>query len=40
MNKKTNNAGEFWDNADVIYAYTRAQAIEDGQLIDVTENSP
>lgn len=37
MNNKTNNEGAFWDKADVIYAYTRAQAIEDGQLIDVSE---
>lgn len=33
----TNSAGEFWKDSDVIYAYTRAQAIEDGQLIDVSE---
>ncbi len=26
----------FWDEAEVIYAYTRAQAIEDGVLIDVS----
>lgn len=26
-----------WDGAELIYAYTRAQAIEDGALIDVTE---
>ncbi|MGD0778471.1 MAG: DUF6573 family protein [Candidatus Solibacter sp.] len=26
----------FWDGAEVIYAYTRAQAIEDGVLIDVS----
>jgi hypothetical protein len=25
-----------WDDAEVIYAYTRAQAIEDGVLIDVS----
>lgn len=25
-----------WDDAEVIYAYTRAQAIEDGVLVDVT----
>jgi hypothetical protein len=29
----------FWDDAEVIYAYTRAQAIEDGVLIDVTETA-
>jgi len=26
----------FWEGAEVIYAYTRAQAIEDGVLIDVS----
>jgi hypothetical protein len=26
----------FWDGAEVIYAYTRAQAIEDGVLVDVS----
>ena len=25
-----------WDDAEIIYAYTRAQAIEDGVLIDVS----
>ena len=27
----------FWDHAEVIYAYTRAQALEDGVLVDVSE---
>jgi hypothetical protein len=27
----------FWSDADVIYTYSRAQAIEDGVLIDVTK---
>ena len=27
----------FWDDAEVIYAYTRAQALEDGVLVDVSE---
>ena len=27
---------DFWTDADVIYSYTRAQAIEDGVLIDAT----
>ena len=27
----------FWSDAEVIYAYTRAQAIEDGVLVDVSE---
>ena len=26
----------FWDDADIISSYTRAQAIEDGMLVDVT----
>lgn len=28
---------DFFDNADIIYAYTRKQAIEDGVLIDVSK---
>lgn len=27
----------FWDDAEVIYSYTRAQALEDGVLVDVSE---
>jgi len=27
----------FWDNAEVIYAYTREQALEDGVLVDVSQ---
>ena len=26
----------FWDDAEVIYAFTRAQALEDGVLVDVS----
>ncbi len=29
--------GGFWDGAEVISVYTRAQAIEDGVLVDVSE---
>lgn len=29
----------FWDDAEVICAYTRKQAIEDGVLIDITETA-
>jgi hypothetical protein len=29
----------FWDDAEVTYAYTRAQAIEDGVLVDVSETA-
>jgi uncharacterized protein DUF6573 len=36
MNDQTKG---FWDDADLIYAYTRAQAIEDGVLVDVTETA-
>jgi len=28
-----------WDDAEIIYAYTRAQAIEDGELVDVSETA-
>lgn len=28
---------DFWDDADVIFSYSRAQALEDGVLIDLTE---
>lgn len=34
----SNDSG-FWDDAPVVFKYTRAQAIEDGVLIDVTENA-
>ena len=29
----------FWDDAEVISSYTRAQAIEDGELVDVSETA-
>lgn len=29
----------FWDDAEVIHTYTRAQALADGALIDVTETA-
>jgi uncharacterized protein DUF6573 len=29
----------FWDDTEVIYAYTRAQALEDGVLVDVSETA-
>src|SRR5947209_19701172 len=35
MNEETGKG--FWDDAEVIYAYTRAQALEDGVLVDVSE---
>ena len=44
MNSETNNQAQpaekgFWDDAEIIYAYTRAQAIEDGVLVDVSETA-
>jgi hypothetical protein len=35
MSEETSKS--FWDDAEVIYAYTRAQALEDGVLVDVSE---
>ena len=29
----------FWDDAEVISSYSRAQAIEDGELVDVSETA-
>ena len=29
----------FWDDAEIISIYTRAQAIEDGVLVDVTDTA-
>jgi hypothetical protein len=29
----------FWDDAEVISVYTRTQAIEDGELVDVSETA-
>jgi hypothetical protein len=37
MSEETNKG--FWDDAEIIYAYTRAQAIEDGELVDVSETA-
>jgi hypothetical protein len=37
MHDQTNRG--FWDVAEVICAYTRAQAIEDGVLVDVSETA-
>ena len=35
MDEQTNKG--FWDDAEVVSSYTRAQAIEDGVLVDVSE---
>jgi hypothetical protein len=37
MSEETNKG--FWDDAEIIYAYTRAQAIDDGELLDVSETA-
>ena len=37
MHDQTNRG--FWDDAEVISSYTRAQALEDGFLVDVSEVS-
>ena len=44
MNSEMNSQAQpaekgFWDDADIIYAYTRAQAIEDGVLVDVSKTA-
>jgi hypothetical protein len=35
--KRKKRENGFWDDADIISIYTRAQAIEDGVLVDVSE---
>jgi hypothetical protein len=37
MSRETSKGS--WDDAEIIYAYTRAQAIEDGELVDVSETA-
>ena len=44
MTSETNSQAQpaekgFWDDAEIIYAYTRAQAIEDGVLVDVSKTA-
>ena len=39
QNQKDENLN-FWENADVIHSYSRAQAIEDGVLVDLSALSP
>ena len=44
MNSEMNSQAQpaekgFWDDAEIIYAYTRAQAIEDGVLVDVSKTA-
>ena len=33
------NTQGFWDDAEIIHTYTRAQALEDGVLVDVSETA-
>jgi hypothetical protein len=40
MNKQTQPTEKgFWDDAEIISAYTRAQAMADGVLVDVTDTA-
>jgi len=39
MSEQTNPAGGFWDDVPIIHSYTRAEALADGALIDVTETA-
>lgn len=36
---ETPAADNFWAGADIIHSYTRAQALADGELVDVTETA-
>lgn len=36
MSQQTTTPQNFWADAEVIHSYSRAQAIEDGALVDVT----
>jgi len=40
MRVEGNQAESFWEDAEVISTYTRAQAIEDGVLVDLSKLSP
>ena len=37
MSEQTQEKAGFWEGAEIIHAYTRAQAIEDGFLVDLSE---
>ena len=37
MNEQAQTLGGLWDGAEVLSVYTRAQALEDGVLVDLTE---
>lgn len=39
MSQQTTTAENFWDDAEIIHTYTRAQGIKDGVLVDVTETA-
>ncbi len=36
MNEQAQTMGELWKGAEVVSVYTRAQALEDGVLVDLT----
>lgn len=37
MNQQGKESAGLWDGAEIISVYTRAQALEDGVLVDITE---
>lgn len=37
MNQQGKESAGVWDGAEIISVYTRAQALEDGVLVDITE---
>jgi len=37
MNEQAQTTGGLWDGAEVVSVYTRAQALEDGVLVDLTD---
>lgn len=37
MNEQAKESGGLWDDAEIISVYTRAQALEDGVLVDISE---
>lgn len=39
MSEQEKESARLWDDAEVISVYTRAQALEDGVLVDITELS-
>ncbi len=37
MNEKQQTTANLWEKAEIIHSYSRAQALEDGVLVDLTE---